>query len=221
MARNKNPTLTVSRPKNFNIGGDVMYKRDLSRFVRWPKYIRLQRKRKVLYDRLPLPPSLNQFTYTLDKNQATTLFSFLSKYRPESEQAKATRVKEIAAAKAAGKTVPQSVSKPPLAVKYGINHVYQLVEQRKAKLVVIAHDVDPVELVVALPALCRKMDIPYVIVKGKARLGALCRKKTCTAIAVTQVEEADKHKFARLVQSARKAYNNNWENIATKWGNSS
>lgn len=45
--------------------------------------------------------------------------------------------------------------------------------QNKAQLVVIAHDVDPVELVVWLPALCRKMEIPYCIVKGKARLGAV------------------------------------------------
>lgn len=37
----------------------------------------------------------------------------------------------------------------------------------------IAHDVDPIELVVWLPALCRKMEIPYCIVKGKARLGTV------------------------------------------------
>ena len=45
--------------------------------------------------------------------------------------------------------------------------------QNKAQLVIIAHDVDPIELVVWLPALCRKMEIPYCIVKGKARLGAV------------------------------------------------
>jgi hypothetical protein len=45
--------------------------------------------------------------------------------------------------------------------------------QKKSQLVVIAHDVDPIELVVWLPALCRKMEIPYCIVKGKSRLGAV------------------------------------------------
>ena len=40
-------------------------------------------------------------------------------------------------------------------------------------MVVIAHDVDPIELVVWLPALCRKMEVPYCIVKGKARLGSV------------------------------------------------
>jgi len=39
-----------------------------------------------------------------------------------------------------------------------------------AQLVVIAHDVDPIELVVWFPALCRKIEVPC-IVKGKARLG--------------------------------------------------
>ena len=48
-------------------GGDIQPKRDLSRFVRWPKYIRLQRQRAVLYQRLKVPPSINQFTQTLDK----------------------------------------------------------------------------------------------------------------------------------------------------------
>jgi large subunit ribosomal protein L7Ae len=50
-------------------------------------------------------------------------------------------------------------------VKYGLNHITQLVESRKASLVVIAHDVDPIELVVWLPALCTKMGVPYCIVK--------------------------------------------------------
>jgi large subunit ribosomal protein L7Ae len=46
-------------------------------------------------------------------------------------------------------------------------------KQGKAQLVVIAHDVDPIELVVWLPALCRKMGVPYAIVKGKSRLGSV------------------------------------------------
>jgi hypothetical protein len=55
--------------------------------------------------------------------------------------------------------------KKPLVVKFGLNHITSLVEAGKAQLVVIAHDVDPIELVVWLPALCRKMGVPYCIVK--------------------------------------------------------
>jgi len=68
-------------------------------------------------------------------------------------------------------------STKPFFVKYGLNHITHLVETKKAKLVVIAHDVEPIELVVWLPALCRKMNVPYVIVKGKSRLGHLVYKK--------------------------------------------
>ena len=62
-------------------------------------------------------------------------------------------------------------SKRQSMLKFGINHVTSLIEEKKAKLVLIAHDVNPVELIVWLPALCRKMNVPYCIVKGKARLG--------------------------------------------------
>lgn len=43
------------------------------------------------------------------------------------------------------------------------------------------------QLVVFLPALCRKMGVPYCIVKGKARLGRLVHRKTCTSVAFTQI----------------------------------
>jgi hypothetical protein len=36
--------------------------------VKWPKYVRIQRQRRVLNQRLRVPPALNQFTKTLDKN---------------------------------------------------------------------------------------------------------------------------------------------------------
>jgi large subunit ribosomal protein L7Ae len=49
------------------------------------------------------------------------------------------------------------------------------VEKKKAQLVLIANDVDPIELVIFLPALCRKMGVPYCIVKNKARLGRVVR----------------------------------------------
>jgi len=29
--------------KNFRLGGDIQPKRDLTRFVKWPRYIRIQR----------------------------------------------------------------------------------------------------------------------------------------------------------------------------------
>ena len=52
---------------------DIQPKRDLSRFVKWPKYIRLQRQKAVLQTRLKIPPPVNQFYQTLDKQTGTDL----------------------------------------------------------------------------------------------------------------------------------------------------
>jgi large subunit ribosomal protein L7Ae len=72
------------------------------------------------------------------------------------------RLKAEAEARAAGK---EADKKKPVVVKFGINHITQLIESGKAQMVLIAHDVDPLELVVWLPALCKKMGVPYAIVK--------------------------------------------------------
>merc|ERR1711918_254766 len=158
-------------PKNLGIGGDIQPKRDLSRYVKWPAYVRLQRQRKILYQRLKVPPAINQFNQTLDKSTAVNLFKLLSKYKPEDKDANKARLEGLAQTKAAGGKA--EAAKKPTVVKYGINHITTLVEQKKASLVVIAHDVDPIEIVIWLPALCQKMEIPYCIVKGKARLGQI------------------------------------------------
>ena len=36
-------SLFKKRTRNFRIGGDIQPKRDLTRFVKWPRYIRIQR----------------------------------------------------------------------------------------------------------------------------------------------------------------------------------
>jgi large subunit ribosomal protein L7Ae len=230
--------------RNYRTGRDIQPKRDLSRFVKWPRYVRLQRQRAVLKKRLKVPPSINQFTRVIDKNNADTLFRLLAKYRPESKEAKKKRLQEAAkkrhdeekAAKDAKKDAKDAKdakdvkkdakgdakddkkkSDKPLLLKYGINHVTTLVETRKAKLVVIAHDVDPIELVVWLPALCRKKEVPFCIVKGKARLGRLVHKKTATAVAITEVKQEDHSKLEQLIQSCKLNFNDDI-NALRKWG---
>jgi hypothetical protein len=65
--------LFEKRPKQFGIGGALPPKKDLSRFVKWPKVVRIQRQKRILKQRLKVPPALNQFTKTLDKNLGKTL----------------------------------------------------------------------------------------------------------------------------------------------------
>lgn len=55
-------------------GQDIQPKRDLTRFVKWPRYIRLQRQRAILYKRLKVPPAVNQFTQALDRQTGKLWF---------------------------------------------------------------------------------------------------------------------------------------------------
>merc|ERR1719460_1318191 len=204
----KEPTGPVweKKPKNFGIGQDVLPRKELSRYVRWPKYVRIQRQRKILYERLKVPPSINQFTNQLDKNLGVNLFKLLHKYKPEDKAQKKERLKAVAEKKEAGS---EEASKKPLYLKYGINHITKLCEQKKAQLVVIADDVTPIELVIWLPALCRKMDIPYCIVKSKSRLGQLVHKKNSAVLALTEVDGSDSAKLASLCDAFKSQYNEN------------
>ena len=193
-------------------------KTPLNRYVKWPKYVRIQRQRRVLQKRLKVPPAVNQFNNTLDKNLATNLFKLLMKYRPEDAAQKKERLAGMAEAEAAGKDVE---SKKPVVVKFGINHITYLIEQGKAQLVVIAR-VGPastrVELVVWLPALCKQMNVPYCIVKGKARLGAVVHKKTATALALTAIKNEDKLEFSKLVEAIKASYNDVFTKTSRTWG---
>merc|ERR1712066_48113 len=170
-------------------------KRDLTRFVRWPKFVRLQRMKKIMLMRLKVPPTLNQFNSAIDKNQATSLLKLLKKYEPETAEAKKARLLEMAQQKKDGQEVK---TKKPQVIKYGLNHVTTLIENKAAKLVVIAHDVDPIELVCWLPALCRKKDVPYCIIKGKSRLGQLVHKKFASCVALTSVRKEDQQELDHL-----------------------
>ncbi|KYQ96723.1 60S ribosomal protein L7a [Tieghemostelium lacteum] len=211
--------LYTKKAKGFGIGFGVLPKRDLTHFTKWPRYIRIQRQRRVLMRRLKVPPTINQFTRVFDKNTAIHLFKLLDKYRPEEAKVKKARLLAYAKARAAAKE-GEKVAKPEKPVsflKHGIDIVTKLVEKKKAKLVVIAHDVDPIELVIWLPALCRRMDVPYCIVKSKSRLGQLVHLRNTSCVALTGVNGEDSKELANLVESAKQQFNNNADS-RKQWG---
>jgi len=208
--------LRIKRPRNFGIGQDIQPKRDLSRFVRWPKYVRLQRQRAVLYQRIKVPPPIHQFTQCLDRQSATQLFKLLDKYRPESKEAKKQRLHARAETKAQGGE--DSPTRRAKAVRTGVNTVTSLVESKKAQLVVIANDVDPIELVLHLPALCRKMGVPYCIIKNKSRLGRLVRRKTCTSLALAVTNPEDRAALSKVVETVKTNFNERYDEIRRHWG---
>ena len=78
-------------------------------------------------------------------SSVTQLFKLLNKYRPESKAQKKERLRALAEKKVKSDE-SGSAHKKPVIVKYGIHHITSLVEQKKAQLVIIAHDVDPIEV---------------------------------------------------------------------------
>lgn len=212
--KRKNPNF-VARPKSFHIGGDLPPRRDLSRMVKWPKYIRLQRKKKIMYNRLKVPAMINQFTDTLNKHGAKILFRLLKKYKPETKKSRKSRLLGLARAKRAGKKI---IVHKPYMVKYGASQVTHLIEQRRAKLVIIANDVDPIEHVIFIPTLCRKMHIPYCIVKNKSRLGKIVHLKNCAVMCLTKVRHEDKIAFGAIRSMCKNKYNRNADHIVRNVG---
>jgi len=167
-----------------------------------------------MLQRLKVPPTLAQFQSAIDKNQFIQLARLLKKLSPETRAQKKERLAGMAANATKGK---DSDTKAPPVIKYGINHVTQLIEDKKAKLVVIAHDVDPIEMVCWLPALCRKKDVPFCIVKGKSRLGKLVHKKTATCLAITTTKKEDAKELETLADNFKNQFNENAD-LRRKWG---
>lgn len=64
-----------------------------------------------------------------------------------------------------------SVAKDSGRIRKGINETTKSIERKAAKLVVIASDVEPEEIVIHIPMLCEEKGIPYVYVPTKAELG--------------------------------------------------
>ena len=57
-------------------------------------------------------------------------------------------------------------------VRKGTNETTKAVERAQAKLVIIAEDVDPPEVVAHLPLICDERKIPYVFVPSKQKIGS-------------------------------------------------
>jgi len=203
------------RPKNFSIGNDILHRTDLTRYVRWPRYIRIAKQKKILQERLKIPPVINQFKKVLDKSATESAFKLLKKYRVEEHQAKRARLLKVAAARAKGEV--HKASKRPISIIHGCNQVIKAIETKKAKLVLIASDVEPIELVLPIPAMCRKLDIPYAIVKSKAHLGNFARRKWTSCIAITETRKDDVKDLANIAQIARETFNDNIEH-RRQWG---
>ncbi|MCC6045434.1 MAG: 50S ribosomal protein L7Ae [Ignisphaera sp.] len=68
-------------------------------------------------------------------------------------------------------------------IRKGTNEVTKGVERGLCKLVLIAEDVDPPEVVAHLPLLCEEKKVPYLYVPSKKRLGEMAGIEVAAASA--------------------------------------
>jgi large subunit ribosomal protein L7Ae len=92
-------------------------------------------------------------------------------------------------------------------IRKGTNETTKAIERAQAKLVVIAEDVEPPEVVAHLPLLCEERKIPYVFVPTKEKIG-VAMGIDVPAAAASIVKEGDatgliKEIIARIEQMKR------------------
>ncbi|HJM18980.1 MAG TPA: ribosomal L7Ae/L30e/S12e/Gadd45 family protein [Candidatus Thalassarchaeaceae archaeon] len=94
--------------------------------------------------------------------------------------------------------------------KKGMNEVIKVCERGAAKLVIMAENVNPGEMMMPIPLICKERGIPYLYVEDQGYLGeaaGLPEGRPTSAIAVTELEgSADD--FDNIVKSANELASN-------------
>ncbi len=92
-------------------------------------------------------------------------------------------------------------------LKKGVNETTKAVERGIAKLVIMAQDVQPEEILMHLPLICDEKKVPYVYVPSKQELGKAAGIDVA-ASSVAVIEEGDAKKLiediAEKVKSLKK-----------------
>ncbi len=85
-------------------------------------------------------------------------------------------------------------------VRKGTNETTKSIERGTAKLVLIAEDITPPEVVAHLPMLCKEKNIPYIAVPKKEELGAASGLEVPTA-AASVVKFGDAQKEIKEIEN--------------------
>lgn len=78
-------------------------------------------------------------------------------------------------------------------IRIGVNETTKAIERKKAKIVIIAQDVNPPEITMHLPVLCKEQGIPVAFVPEKKVLGEKAGiKVAASSIAIIDEGNAQK-----------------------------
>lgn len=168
----------------------------------------IQKKIYNLANAIKIPAPINQFRTQLEGADLQRTLDLLRKYIPETREQRIARLQ---------REDPMAGPKPIL-LKFGLRHVVDLIERKKLAFVVIAADVAPITLVLALPTLCNELNIPYAIVPSKDVLGSLVHLKSNAVIGLEGVRPEDDSEFAEVVRISNALFMNQFEKHMTTIG---
>lgn len=87
-----------------------------------------------------------------------------------------------------------SVAKATGKLRKGVNETTKAIERGIAKLVIMARDVTPEEILMHLPVMCSEKQVPYMYVPSKLELGKASGIEVPTS-SIAIVEEGDAKKL--------------------------
>ena len=91
------------------------------------------------------------------------------------------------------------VAKATGKVKKGTNEVTKAIERGTAKLVAVAQDVNPPEITMHIPLLCKEKGVKCVLIPSKEELGAAAGLAVGTA-SVVIIEEGESKKIIKEIE---------------------
>jgi large subunit ribosomal protein L7Ae len=92
------------------------------------------------------------------------------------------------------------IAKDTGRIKKGINEATKSIERGIARLVIVAEDVEPQEVIMYLPGLCDDKKAPYIFVKSKVDLGNAAGIERPTAAVAIIVDGKAKELIDDLVE---------------------
>jgi len=92
------------------------------------------------------------------------------------------------------------IAKKSGKIKKGINEVTKVIERGDAKLVLVAKDVNPKEIIMHLPALCEEKNVLLIPVPSREELGNVTGLSIPTS-AVAIVKEGDAKQLIKELSS--------------------
>ncbi len=93
-----------------------------------------------------------------------------------------------------------TIAKTTGKIRKGVNETTKSIERGIAKLVIMAQDVSPEEILMHLPVLCEEKKVPYTYVPSKDELGKAAGIEVPTS-AISIVEEGEAKKMIADIAS--------------------